>query len=161
MNAFSRYAWAVARIMLGWIFLWAFADEFFGLGKPTPHDSGVLHGGSPSRGFLQHAHGPFGGLFHAMAGAAWADASFMFGLAGLGVALILGVCLRIAAIGGVVLLAFLWAASLWPASNPFMDQHWIYAGLLVALAATNAGDTLGLGRTWHRVPLVRKAPILR
>ncbi|MFC3824299.1 hypothetical protein ACFOSO_37505, partial [Planomonospora venezuelensis] len=32
----AAYAWAAARIALGWVFLWAFADKTFGLGFATP-----------------------------------------------------------------------------------------------------------------------------
>jgi len=41
-----------------------------------------------------------------------------------------------------------------------MDDHLVYAGVLVVLALTAAGDTLGLGRIWGRLPLVRRLPWL-
>ena len=47
-----------------------------------------------------------------------------------------------------------------PASKPFMDDHLVYAGVLVALALLGAGNTLGLGRIWTATPLVRRAPWL-
>ena len=155
----ARYALAAGRLFLSWIFLWAFVDKLFGFGQPT--EKGWLSGVSPSEGFLSHADGPFKSVCHAMAGAVWADALFMFGLAGLGVALLLGVCLRVAAIGGTFLMFMLWAASLWPDTNPFMDMHWIYAAMLAAVALSDAGSTLGLGRVWARFPVVRDHPILR
>ncbi|TDD15695.1 DoxX family protein, partial [Actinomadura sp. KC06] len=142
----ARYALAIGRLFLGWIFLWAFIDKLFGLGKGT--ESGWLSGTSPSKGFLSRTDGPFKEIFHSMAGQVWVDALFMFGLGGLGVALILGICLRLAAIGGTILMFMLWAASLWPDTNPFMDMHWIYAAMLIALALTDAGSTLGFGRPW-------------
>lgn len=153
------YALAAGRLFLGWTFLWAFVDKLFGLGKPT--ERGWLSGVSPSKGFLGHAEGPFKEIFHAMAGKVWVDALFMFGLGGLGVALLLGICLRLAAIGGTLLLAMLWAASLWPDANPFMDMHWIYAATLISAALAGAGRTLGLGRFWERLPVVRRHPLLR
>jgi thiosulfate dehydrogenase [quinone] large subunit len=155
----ARYALAAGRLLLGWIFLWAFVDKLFGLGKPT--EEGWLSGTSPSKGFLSHADGPFKGMFHAMAGQLWVDALFMLGLGGLGIALVLGICLRLAAIGGTILLAMLWAASLWPDSNPFMDMHWIYAAMLISAALADAGTTFGFGRTWARLPVVRRYSILR
>jgi thiosulfate dehydrogenase (quinone) large subunit len=36
--------------------------------------------------------------------------------------------------------------------NPFADSHYIYAIVLVVLAATYAGTTWGLGRTWAQLP---------
>lgn len=56
--------------------------------------------------------------FHSWAGDAWADWQFMFGLLGIGVA-------------------------------------------LIALAAVSAGDTLGLGRVWAKLPLARRGCWLR
>jgi thiosulfate dehydrogenase [quinone] large subunit len=42
-----------------------------------------------------------------------------------------------------------------------MDEHLVYAVVLIGLAATHAGDTLGAGRTWARTQLVRRHPVLR
>ena len=85
----------------------------------------------------------------------------MLGLAGLGVALITGVGMRIAAAAGTALLVMMWTAVLPPENNPFMDDHLIYAGVLIALALVNAGDTFGFGKIWGRTALVRKAPYLK
>ncbi|MEU4825437.1 hypothetical protein AB0H37_26495 [Actinomadura sp. NPDC023710] len=155
----ALYALAAGRLFLGWTFFWAFVDKLFGLGRPA--EKGWLAGVSPSEGFLGHTQGPFKEIFHAMAGMVWVDALFMFGLGGLGIALLLGICLRLAAIGGTVLLAMLWAASLWPDANPFMDMHWIYAAMLISAALADAGRPLGLGRFWERLPLIRRHPLLR
>jgi thiosulfate dehydrogenase [quinone] large subunit len=153
----ARYAMAAARISLGWIFLWAFLDKTFGLGHETAHADAWLRGGSPTKGFLAFgAAGPFTDLYHSLAGAAWADWLFMAGLLGLGTALLLGVAMRLAAASGVLLLVLMWTVVLPPANNPFMDDHLVYAMLLVILAAAGAGTTLGLATTWGRIPLVRR-----
>ena len=55
----------------------------------------------------------------------------------------------------------MWSAVLPPASNPFMDDHLIYAGVLIVLALLAAGNTLGLGRMWARLPLVQRATWLK
>ena len=68
--------------------------------------------------------------------------------------------LRLAA-GGAVLLVLMWTAVLPPANNPFMDDHLIYAGVLVLLALTAAGDTFGLGKYLSRQPLVQRLPWLK
>ena len=85
----------------------------------------------------------------------------MIGLLAIGVALILGVGMRIAAIAGALLLVLMWTAVLPPENNPFMDDHLIYAMVLIGLAAVNAGDTWGLGKQWATTGLVRSYPILR
>ena len=157
----TRYLFAGLRFALGWVFLWAFADKVFGLGYATKSASSWLNGGHPTKGFLTGAKGPFAGFYHSIAGAAWADWLFMIGLAAIGIALIAGIGMRIAAGAGALLLVMMWSAVLPPAQNPFMDDHLIYAGLIVVLALAGAGDTLGLGRRWGSTELVRRAPWLK
>jgi thiosulfate dehydrogenase [quinone] large subunit len=157
----SRYAFAVVRLSLGFVFLWAFVDKLVGLDHATPSARAWIHGGSPTTGFLKAVQGPFAEPMHSLAGSAWVDWLFMAGLLGIGLALMLGVGLRMAAATGAVLLVFMWAASLPLETNPFMDDHLVYAVVLVGLALTHAGDTVGLGRTWSRLPVVTRFPVLR
>jgi thiosulfate dehydrogenase (quinone) large subunit len=158
----TRYVQAGLRLALGWIFLWAFLDKLFGLGHETPSANAWINGGSPTKGFLGKAvSGPFEGIYHNIAGAAWADALFMIGLGAIGVALIAGIGMRIAASAGALLLVLMWTAVLPPENNPFMDDHLIYAGILAVLALTAAGNTLGLGAYWSRLPIVQRLPWLK
>lgn len=152
----ARYVWAITRLCLGWTFLWPFLDKTFGLGHETASAKAWINGGSPTTGFLSGAEGPFAGIYHNLAGSQVADWGFMLGLLGIGVALLLGIGTRVAAVSGAVLLVLMWSASLPPANNPFMDDHIIYALVLVGLAMVNAGDTLGLGRRWTSSELVRR-----
>ncbi|MFD8735323.1 hypothetical protein ACFV06_10395 [Streptomyces sp. NPDC059618] len=169
----GSYAFAGLRLLTGFVFLWAFLDKTFGLGYATPSGKGWIDGGSPTKGFLGSvAAGPMKSTFHSWAGAAWVDWLFMAGLLGVGVALVAGVALRLAAVSGTVMMAFMWLAE-WPPArhlsdgsptmspNPFADYHVIYAVVLVALAAAGAGATWGLGRLWERLPLVSRSPWLR
>ena len=91
----------------------------------------------------------------------------MLGLLAIGVALIAGVAMRIAAISGVLMLAMMWLAEVPFAQftsageptgspNPIADSHYIYAVVLIVLAATYAGTTWGLGRTWARLPFIHR-----
>jgi thiosulfate dehydrogenase [quinone] large subunit len=96
---------AIVRVVVGLEFLWAFADKTFGLGYATPAARAWINGGSPTKGFLSRvAVGPFESTFHAIAGAAWADWLFMAGLLGIGIALLLGVGLRVAAVSGTLMM---------------------------------------------------------
>lgn len=161
-------ALAMSRIAAGFVFLWAFLDKLFGLGYSTPGARAWINGGSPTKGFLSRVEvGPFQSVAHSVAGTWWADLLFMTGLAGVGVALILGVGLRVAAASGAVMMAMIWLAE-WPlarftsvgaasgSTNPIIDYHLIYAMVLVVLASAYAGHTWGLGRIWARLPIVRK-----
>jgi thiosulfate dehydrogenase [quinone] large subunit len=155
-------ALAMTRVALGWIFLWAFLDKMFGLGHETPVKGAWINGGSPTEGFLGHAtKGPFASIYQNIAGSAWADWLFMAGLAGIGAALILGVAMRFAAAAGATLLILMWTAVLPPDNNPFMDDHLIYALVLVVLALAGADKFFGLGRTWARLPLVKRYSLLK
>ena len=157
-----RYVAAALRVGLGFVFLWAFLDKVFGFGFATPEKGAWINGGHPTKGFLANAAtGPFTDFYHSIAGATWADWLFMVGLAGIGVALITGIGMRIAAVTGSALLLMMWSAVLPPENNPFMDDHLIYIGVLALLALMNAGDTFGFGRPWARTALVRTAPWLR
>jgi thiosulfate dehydrogenase [quinone] large subunit len=158
-EAATRYVLAGLRLALGWVFLWAFLDKLFGLGHGTK--VAWYDGGNPTKGFLAGAKGPFAGFYHSFAGAGWANWLFMIALAAIGLALVTGIGLRVAAVAGGVLMLMMWSAVLPPASNVFMDDHLIYAGLLALLALTSAGDALGLGRWWSRVPQVAANPWLK
>lgn len=158
----ARFVWAIARLSLGWVFVWAFLDKTFGLGHETPAAKAWINGGSPTEGFLKNAtKGPLAGFYQDMAGAVWADWLFMIGLGALGVALMLGIGMRVVAVAGTVLLVMMWSAVLPPENNVFMDYRLIYAILLIGLALVRAGDVLGLGRWWERTALVRRHHLLK
>ncbi|WP_416475795.1 hypothetical protein [Streptomyces sp. LKA04] len=167
------YAMASLRLMMGFVFLWAFLDKAFGLGYATPSGRGWISGGSPTEAFLGRvAVGPMESTFHSWAGAAWADWLFMLGLLGIGLALTAGLALRLAALAGTVMMALMWVAE-WPparhlsdgapsmSTNPLVDYHVVYAAVLVVLAAASAGDAVGLGRPWSRLPVFRDRMWLR
>ena len=69
----------------------------------------------------------------------------MIGLLVIGLALILGVTMRMAASAGVAMLVLMWSAVLPPANNPLMDDRINYALVIVAIALANAGQTWGSG----------------
>ncbi len=153
---FVRYIWAATRLCLGWTFLWPFMDKLFGLGHETASADAWLNGGNPTMGFLSHSAGPFSGIYQSIAGAGVVNVLFMGGLLGIGVALLLGIAMRPACIAGATLLMLMWSASLPPENNLFMDDHIIYALVLIGLAAVGAGKTLGLGKWWSRTEVVQR-----
>ncbi|UXY32284.1 hypothetical protein [Streptomyces sp. HUAS TT20] len=168
LTATSAHVLAGLRVLTGFVFLWAFLDKTFGFGYATPSGKGWIDGGSPTKGFLSSvAAGPMESTFHDWAGAGWADWLFMLGLLGIGLALVSGIALRLAAVAGSAMMALMWIAE-WPpakhlsdgslsmSTNPFADYHLVYAVVLIALAAVGAGATWGLGRAWARLPFVSR-----
>lgn len=153
--------WAVTRVSLGFVFLWAFLDKTFGLGFATPSAKAWISAGSPTTGFLKGVEGPFAGMFHSMAGAPVVDWLFMMALLGIGIGLISGVAMRVTAASATALLVFMWMASLPLQNNPVLDDHLVYALVIIGLAVSRAGDQYGFGRAWARLPLVARMPILR
>ena len=69
----------------------------------------------------------------------------MVGLLGIGLALILGIGMRVAAVSGAVLYVLMWTAALPMTTNPILDDHITGAMTLIVLALTAAGTTWGLG----------------
>lgn len=147
----ARYALAAGRIVIGWTFLWAFIDKTFGLGFATPAERAWLRGGTPAQGFIGGIEGPFAGFFQGFFMNSFGDWLFMIGLLGIGVAMMAGAGLKIAAVTGTLLLAFMYLAEIplvLGGTNPVTDSHWIEALVLIISAATLAGDTWGLGKWW-------------
>jgi thiosulfate dehydrogenase [quinone] large subunit len=154
-------ALALLRILLGLYFLWAFVDKLFGLGFATPGEKAWIHGGSPTLGFLSGAEGPFAGMYHAMAGTAWANISFMAALLLIGTGLTFGVANRLTTFGGTALYLMMWTVVLPPTTNPVFDDHVIQAVAILVLGAFHAGEHFGLGRWWNELGVVRSLPVLK
>ena len=166
--------WGLSRIALGWVFLWAFLDKAFALGFATGRlesggidffakDAAWLNGGHPTAGFLEFGtKGPFKDFYAGLAGQTWVDWVYMLSMLLIGLALILGIGTRLAAIGGIIWMGlFYTAGAIWPENNPFVDEHVVFAIVLAGIAYVAAGRYLGLGKYWERVPLVKRYPILR
>lgn len=164
---------AVLRILMGLTFLWAFFDKTFGLSYATPSAQAWVNSGSPTSGFLGHVQvGPMQSVLRDWAGSGFVDWLFMIALLGVGLALLLGIGMRVAGIAAVVLLAFMWIAE-WPpaqldsagaatsSTNPIIDSHLVYIVVVIALVLYAAGDTWGLGRWWARLGIVDRNRWLR
>ncbi|MHC1710507.1 MAG: hypothetical protein AB9819_08905 [Methanomassiliicoccales archaeon] len=157
----TEHVWGISRILLGWLFLWAFLDKTFGLGYATSSEGAWINGGSPTSGYLNFAvSGIFEPLFTSIAGNEVIDMLFMLGLLLLGVALLLGIGMRLATIGGTLMLVLLWSTNVPPANNPLIDEHIVFIFLLIGLCRVKAGRALGLGSWWSATPLVKRFPFL-
>lgn len=159
---FKRIIYGLLRISLGWTFFWAFIDKLFGLGFTTASDKAWLAGGSPTFGFLKFAaKGPFAEFYQSLAGSVVVDWLFMMGLLGVGLALMLGIAVRVAAVSGIAMMLLMFTAVLPPEHNPIVDEHIIYALVLVSFLYLPVGSKWGLGSKWSRLSLVQKMPWLK
>jgi thiosulfate dehydrogenase [quinone] large subunit len=168
----SPFAWALLRISLGLIFLWAFVDKLFGLGFATCRDAKTdavatmcekawANGGSPTTGFLKFGtKGPLADFYQGLAGATWVDWMFMMALLLVGIALIAGVALKLAAIGGSLLLFMMWTAALLPENNPILDDHIVYILVLIGIYWNRNNTKWSIRNWWMAQPLVKKYSIL-
>lgn len=153
----GMWAWTLLRLLLGWSFMWAFLDKMFGLGFATCRledgaidfgcDAAMMQGGSPTYGFLNFATqgSHTGGWVDWMAPSAadsinYADVLFMLALLLGGAALMLGIGVRMAAIGGAILMAFLFVAvDVWPQNNPVNSSHVIEGAAFLGIAYVGPG----------------------
>lgn len=135
-NIFTKvFSITTLRLLMGFIFLWAFLDKTFGLGFATTADKAWIVGGSPTSGFLTHAVvGPFATFFNSLAGVVLVDWLFMLGLLFVGVTLILNRYVKWGALAGIMMLILMYLALLFPENNPFVDDHIVYAVLLGYIA---------------------------
>ena len=163
MRIFEKTLLGTLRLCMGWIFFWAFIDKVFGLGFATTAEQAWMNGGSPTYGFLTFAtKGPFEGFYKSLAGSVSVDWLFMLGLLFVGVSLLLGIVVRLGSVVGVALLLLMYtAASIFPEHNPFLDEHLIYAALLLLFAVSESGRYFGFGRVWSESSFVKRFPFLQ
>ena len=134
------------RFVMAFIFLWAFFDKLFGLGFSTTSGKAWINGGSPTTGFLSGAaKGPLADLFHSLAGVAVVDWLFMLGLLFVGLTLLLNRFVLWGAVAGIVMMLLMWLALLFPANNPIVDEHIVYALVFALLAIKHRNGELSLG----------------
>ncbi len=138
------------RLVLGFIFLWAFFDKLLGLGFATTSDKAWIAGSSPTYGFLKLAtYGPLANFYQSIAGNIFVDVTFMLGLLLIGLALILGIWIKPAGYGGSLLMLMMWSARLPPEQNPVLDEHIVYALVLILLTLIKA-DEFSIKRFWRK-----------
>lgn len=150
------------RISIGFVFLWAFFDKLLGLGFSTLSERAWIAGGSPTTGYLMNAtKGPFANVFQSLAGNPLIDYLFMLGLLGVGLAFILGISLRFASIAGATMMVLMYLSAAPPENNPLVDDHIIYALVLLVLAGLKAGEEMGFSKQWSKSKIAKLLPFLK
>lgn len=141
------------RVVLGWFFFYA------GYSK-------LASGAFSAAGFLMGAK-TFPGLyvwFASSGNIGWVNALNVYGQMAIGIALILGVGVRVASYAGALMMLLYYFPSLdFPKAGEhgyLVDDHIIYIAAFLVLAAVRAGRTMGLeatvertvanGKSWYR-----------
>ena len=152
----------VARIMLGFMFLWAFFDKLLGLGMPSTYEAGIIHGGSPTEYYLTYlVDGPFANVWNALAGNALVDFMLMFGLLAVGITMILGIASKLSTIGFVTMCILMYTLNMPPSDNPLIDYHLLYAVVGLAVYYLDGYSILGLEDKWKETKLVKVIPLMK
>lgn len=150
------------RISIGFVFLWAFLDKLLGLGFATLPERAWIAGGSPTTGYLMNAtKGPLANVFQGLAGNPLIDYLFMFGLLGVGLAFVLGIALRFASFAGATMMVLMYLSVVPPENNPIIDDHIIYALVLLVLAGLKAGEEMGFSKQWSKSKIAKLLPFLK
>lgn len=164
----------ILRIAMGFVFLWPFLDKMFGLGFATAPENSWLAGASPTKGFLQiygvNQNSPFAFFFNGLLGDMYqiVDVVYMSMLLFAGIGLMTGIFVRLSSLSTAIFMLSIYLSS-WiinPAEgsqvfNPLIDDHIIYAIILVLFLVIPVGNYLGLGERWSKLSFVEKFPILK
>jgi len=155
----------ITRIVVGWVFLWAFLDKLFGLGYATTPAKAWINGGSPSQGFLTYGinhEGPFHLVFmdYLTPNYQIVDVLLMAMFLFVGASLLLGIGVRLASAAGLIFMISIWISAIPLENNPLIDEHILYALMLLIFATINAGKWMGLGNKWMNLPFVQKNKFL-
>lgn len=136
MSRTARIVLAALRVALGWLFFYAGIVKVM---NPSWTAAGFLRGAKAFVGLYQ--------WFALPANIGWVNVVNEWGLTLLGIALILGIGVRVASFLGVLLMALYYLPHGFPqpdATAYIVDEHVIYALVLCLLIAVRAGRTYGL-----------------
>ena len=154
------------RMIMGFIWLWAFLDKLIGLGFATAPSKSWLAGNSPTTGFLKYGtkpESPFAPIFVELAKyATMIDPIYMAMLSFVGISLLTGVMVKFGSIVGIIFSLSIYFSIIPLANNPLIDEHILYVIIFLMLIFTNAGlYGWSLGRTFQKLPIVQNYPILK
>lgn len=157
----GQFLLGILRIILGFMFVWAFADKLFGLNMLTAPGDGMIDGGSPTEYYLsQLVSGPFEGLWNALAGNMFIDLLLMFGLIAVGGAMMLGIASKLSTIGFVIMAAMMYTLCIPPSDNPLVDYHIVYILASLSIYLLGGFKVLSLDDRWRELWIVKRFPIL-
>lgn len=147
------------RVVMAYVFLSSGLEK---LADPTWSAEGFLLNAVPDGN-------PLGSLWPELAGAPLVDQLVIWGQVLIGLALLLGLALRFAALMGALMMVMFWAAALeggllagLPVAHGFVvSYHVVYGLILFGLGAFGAGRILGLDARLEAHPIVENNGWLR
>lgn len=129
-------AFLALRIGIGGMFLYSGISKISGWTAAT---------------YLENATGPFSAFFQGLAGSGLVDQLNIWGLLLIGVALLLGLCVRPASFFGVILMLLYYLAQFEQnTAFGFIDIHLIVILVFVLFMAGGAGHVIGLDGLLYR-----------
>jgi len=99
-------------------------------------------------------------FYQGLAGNVFVDWLFMLGLLGIGFSFVFGIGMRFMGWIGALLMFMMWSAVQPLKNNPLIDDHIIYALLLIGLGRSNIGDGFSFRTSWRNTAFVQKHPWL-
>lgn len=154
MTQFQKISLFILRVSMGWLMFYAGITKVL---NPEWSAAGYLKGAKTFVGFYQWLTSS--GLLPIV--------NFLneWGLTLLGVSLILGIGVRLSSIlGAVLMLLYYFPVLDFPYPNPhsyIIDEHIIYAMILLLFASLRAGRVWGLENWCSNLPICSKFPRLR
>lgn len=160
------YSLLSLRLIMGWVFFYAGISK---VTKPEWSVRGFLQFGISQDNVLRDVFGY--DIWNIMAtgeimntGLYWYEFLTPLNQVGLtlvGIALLLGIFVRLGAFGGGLMMTFYWLAAFPLTDAAIIDFHLVYVLLLFAVGAFGAGRILGLDVYLEELEIVEKYPQLR
>jgi thiosulfate dehydrogenase [quinone] large subunit len=158
LSSFQQFSLVVLRTLIGWHFLY---EGIYKLRLPAWSPDGNPLPAWTSAGFIKAASGPFGRLARSAVDAGYLpviDRLIIFGVAAVGLLLILGLFTRVGCVGAILLLALFYfmAVPTTGMPQPMAEGNYLLVnktlveGLAVlVLMSFDTGRIAGLDRLWR------------
>jgi thiosulfate dehydrogenase [quinone] large subunit len=163
-SSFQQVTLVVLRTLIGWHFLYEGVFKYKLTGPAwSPEGTGPMSAWTSS-GFLEASTGPLGKLAHYAMAHGWLpviDKLVIFGVAAVGLSLILGLLTRAGCIGGLLLLSMFYLLSVPTTGMPqphaegnylFVNKTLIEGIAVLVLLSFDTGRIAGLDRLWRERP---------
>jgi thiosulfate dehydrogenase [quinone] large subunit len=158
LSSFQQFSLVALRTLIGWHFLY---EGIYKLRLPAWSPDGQPLAAWTSAGFIKAASGPAGRLARSLVDAGYLpliDRLIMFGVAGVGLLLILGLLTRVGCVGALLLLALFYVMAVPTTGMPqpmaegsyLLVNKTLVEGLAVlVLMSFDTGRIAGLDRLWR------------